>query len=79
MSKKSKTGRPSKYTDKKWLIDVASVEVEVEVEVRTDLDSSLSSHAAHVEEWMQEIVDAYPVVDSRIVVSTATTTKEDEE
>lgn len=75
MSKKSKTGRPSKYTDKKWLIDVASVEVEVEV--RTDLDSSLSSHAAHVEEWMQEIVDAYPVVDSRIVVSTATTTKDD--
>ncbi len=68
MSKKNKTGRPSKYTDKKWLIEGASVEVEVEV--RTDLDSSLSSHAAHVEEWMQEIVDAYPATDPRIQVIT---------
>ncbi len=68
MSKKNKTGRPSKYTDKKWLIEGASVEVEVEV--RTDLDSSLSSHAAHVEEWMQEIVDSYPATDPRIQVIT---------
>jgi hypothetical protein len=66
MSKKNKTGRPSKYTDKKWLIEGASVEVEV----RTDLDSSLSSHAAHVEEWMQEIVDSYPATDPRIQVIT---------
>ena len=63
MSEKNKTGRPSKYTDKKWLIEGASVEVEV----RTDLDSSLSSH---VEEWMQEIVDSYPAADPRIQVIT---------
>ena len=70
-----KADRMEHDPDKKWLIEGASVEVEI----RTDLDSSLSSHAAHVEEWMQEIVDAYPVVDPRIVVSTATTTKENEE
>ena len=76
MSKKNKTGRPSKCTDKKWLIEGASVEVEI----RTDLDSSLSSHAAHVEEWMQAIVDAYPAADPRIVVLTSTAiTKENKE